>query len=52
MATDDLMGRTEALERFRAMRGRYPRAAKFLDAARGVERGYRSNVLAEIATDD
>ena len=43
------LNRTEALERFRAVRGKYPRAAELLDEARGVERGYPSDILAEIA---
>ena len=46
---DRALSRTETLERFRAMRGKYPRAADLLDAARGVERGYPNDVLADIA---
>ena len=42
----------ENIERFRAMRGEYPRAAELLDAARGVERGYSNDLLAEIAAGD
>ncbi len=44
--------RAEALERFLALRGKYPDAARLFDVARGVERGYRREVLAEIAAGD
>ena len=42
----------EDIERFRAMRGKYPRAAELLDVARGVERGYPDELLEEIAAGD
>ncbi len=44
--------RDEALERLKAMRGKYTRAAKLLDYDRGVQRGYPPEELAEIAAGD
>lgn len=46
---DRSLSRSEALERFRALRGKYPDAARHLDAERGRQRGYPADVLAEIA---
>lgn len=49
---DRALSRTDALKRFRALRGKYRDAARLLDVQRGIERGYPAAVLAEVASGD